>query len=177
MAAEPFLIEVLSDVVRCLNRKAVDFALAGGLAYSALVESRATTDVDLVLILEDPTAEKVAGLFGGVFDTVVPHREPMVLKGLRVWRLVGVRGEREIVVDLLLAHSEFLRQALVRKRVVDFRGLALPILTLEDLMLLKALASRLQDQADLERIKERPDLRIDWGYVRTWLARLCLPRI
>jgi predicted nucleotidyltransferase len=60
---------------------------------------------------------------------------------------------------------------------VDFRGLALPILTLEDPILLKALAGHLPDQADLERIKERPDLRVDWEYVNTWLARLGLSKI
>lgn len=125
MALEPFLIPILSDVVRCLNRQSVEYALVGGLAYSALVEARATTDVDLLVLLDNPSVERIAGLFGGVFDSLVPHPVPMAFKGISVWRIVGIRDEREVIVDLLLAQSDFLRQALARKRIVDFLGLAL----------------------------------------------------
>jgi hypothetical protein len=125
VASEPFLIPILSDVVRCLNRQSVEYALVGGLAYSALVEARATTDVDLLVLLDNPSVERIAGLFGGVFDSLVLDPVPMAFKGISVWRIVGIRDEREVIVDLLLAQSDFLRQALARKRIVDFLGLAL----------------------------------------------------
>lgn len=50
-------------------------------------------------------------------------------------------------------------------------------MTLEDLVILKVMAGRLQDLADLERIKQRPELRVDWGYVEEWLGRLGLKPI
>lgn len=177
MASEPFLIEVLSDVIRSLNEKMADYALAGGLAYSAMVEPRATTDVDLLMLLDDPSPAKVVGLFPSVFDSLVPDPVPMAFKGISVWRIVGIRDEREVIVDLLLAQSDFLRQALARKRIVDFLGLALPIVTLEDLVILKAMAGRLQDLADLEKVKQRPELRINWDYVKAWQAKLGLQPI
>ena len=96
----------------------------------------------------------------------------MKLKSVSVWRLVGVRQGNDLVLDLLLADSEFLRQVLARKQTVSFHGLALPIITLEDLILLKAIAGRLQDKADLERIRERTDLPVDWNYVRMWQTKL-----
>ena len=53
--------------------------------------------------------------------------------------------------------------------------LQVPILTIEDLILLKTLAGRLQDQADLEKISARQDeLRVDWDYVEEWKTRLGL---
>lgn len=56
-----------------------------------------------------------------------------------------------------------------------FGELNVPILTIEDLILLKTLAGSLQDQADLEKIRLRQaDLHIDWMYVKEWQARLGL---
>ena len=177
MASEPFLIAVLTDIIRGLNAQRVDYALAGGFAYSALVEPRATTDLDLLVLLEDPSPEKLVGLFRPVFDAVLPHPAPMVFKRMSIWRVVGTRGGREAIVDLLLAQSDFHRKVLERKREVDFLGLMLPIVTIEDLVLLKAMAGRLQDLADLERIKQQPGLQIDREYVRSWQVKLGLDPI
>ncbi|MEW6247526.1 MAG: hypothetical protein AB1555_12590 [Nitrospirota bacterium] len=80
---------------------------------------------------------------------------------------------QEVVIDLLLADSEYLRTALSRRRIVKFDSLQTPILTIEDLIVLKTLAGRLQDQADLEKIRARQDdLHIDWNYAEKWSARL-----
>ena len=177
MASEPILITVLTDVVRSLTGQGADYALAGGLAYGALVEPRATTDVDLLILIDKPTPKKIAALFSSTFESLVPHPSPMEFKGLSIWRTVGIWRGSEIIVDLLLAQSDFLRTALRRKRTVDFRGVPLPIVTLEDLVILKVMAGRLQDLADLERIKQRPELRVDWGYVEEWLGRLGLKPI
>lgn len=176
MAAQPFLIAALTAVIRGLNERGVDYALAGGLAYGALVEPRATTDVDLLILLDRPDREAVATLFSSAFDSVVPHPAPMVFKRLSVWRVVGMQEGREIIVDLLLAQSDFLKSALRRKQAVDFQGLALPIVTLEDMIVLKMMADRLQDRADIEKIMQRLELRVDWEYVREWQARLGLEK-
>jgi hypothetical protein len=69
--------------------------------------------------------------------------------GVSIWRAVGIRDNQEVVVDFLLADSEYLRSALKRNRVVAFGTLQVLILTLEDPILLKTMAGRLQDQADL----------------------------
>lgn len=143
MAEQPFLIEALVAVVRGLNDRGADHALAGGLAYGALVEPRATTDVDLLILLDRPDREAVATLFSSVFDSVAPHSDPMAFKRLSIRRVVGMREGREVIVHLPLADSDLLRSALERKRTVDCHGLALPIVTLEDLIGLKMMAGRL----------------------------------
>jgi len=75
VASEPILITVLTD-----------YALAGGLAYGALVEPRATTDVDLLILIDKPTPEKIAALFSSTFESLVPHPSPMEFKDLSIWR-------------------------------------------------------------------------------------------
>lgn len=175
MAAEPFLIEVLADVARELHRQGVDYALAGGLAYSALVEPRATTGLDLLMLLPHPSPAALREVFSSVFEAVLPHDSPVTFKSVSIWRSVAIRAQREIILDCLLAETEFLQHVLSRKRVVDFLGMALPIVTVEDLILLKTLAGRLQDLADLENIRRAPHVHIDWSYVEHWTRRLGLP--
>jgi hypothetical protein len=175
MAAEPILIHALSDLIAEFNRRGVCYALAGGWAYSALVEPRATTDIDLLVLLEPPSREQVQTLVSSLFDSTVIHPAPMVFQGVSIWRVVGIRANQEIILDLLLADSVYLQSALSRARMVPFGSVLVPILTLEDLILLKLMAGRLQDQADLEKIRAREaDLQIDWAYVERWKQPLGL---
>ena len=96
----------------------------------------------------------------------------MVFQGISIWRTVGIRDDQEVVVDLILADSEY-RTALARRRLVAFGSLQVPILTVEDLILLKTLAGRLQDQADLEKIRARQkELGVDWDYVERWKTKM-----
>ena len=175
MAFESFLGEALADLLADFNRRGVDYALAGGWAFSALVEPRATTDIDLLIVLDRPSRESIQALLSSVFDSTIVHPTPMTFQGISMWRSVGVCREQEVVVDFLLADSDFLRTALARKHRIALGALLVSVLTLEDLILLKTIAGRLQDQADLEKIAERKsDLQIDWSYVDKWKATLGL---
>ncbi|WHZ13889.1 MAG: hypothetical protein OJF52_000723 [Nitrospira sp.] len=175
MAAESFLVQALSILIADFNRRRIEYALAGGWAFSALVEPRATTDIDLLMLVEQPSREGIQSMLSALFDSTVVHPAPMVFRGISIWRSVGVRHNQEVVVDLLLADSDYLRTALARRRMVRFDTLQMPILTIEDLILLKTLAGRLQDQADLEKIHARRDeLHVDWDYVEGWKTKLGL---
>lgn len=175
MAAESFLVQALSTLITEFNRRGIQYALAGGWAYSALVEPRATTDIDLLMLMEQPSREGLQSLFSPLFASTVVHPSPMVFKGISIWRCVGIAGNQEVVVDVLLADSVYLQTALAHRRMVVFGMLQVPILAIEDLVLLKTLAGRLQDLADLEKIRVRQDLHIDHGYIEEWKAKLGLP--
>lgn len=171
--ADTFLGRALSDVISHLSGQGVPFALAGGWAYSALVEPRATTDIDLLILIEHPSPESIRPMCAALFGSLVVDPRPTVFKGITIWRLVGQRHAQEVVVDLLLAHTDFLRHALSRRCTIELDDLPVPILTVEDLIVLKVLANRLQDQADLEKIRTRgADLPVDWDHVDEWKRRL-----
>ena len=175
MAAEPILVRAFSDLITDFNRRGVTYALAGGWAYSALVEPRATTDIDLLILLEPPSREQVQALVSTLFDSTIIHPAPMVFQGISIWRIVGIRSGQEVVIDFLLADSTYLRTALERRHTVPFGGLQIPMLSIEDLVILKMVAGRLQDRADLEKIRARQsDLHIDWTYVDRWKTMLGL---
>lgn len=175
MAGESDLAHILTELLDELNRRNVQYALAGGWAFSALVEPRATTDIDILILLDPPLRETIQSLVSSVFASLIVHPAPMKFRGISIWRCTGIRGNQEIVVDLLLADSEFLQSALVRKKEISFGGQIVCILTLEDLILMKMIAGRLQDKADLEKIAQA-ELQVDQAYIEQWRTKLGLEK-
>ena len=134
-----------------------------------------STDIDVLLLLEQPSRDRLQSLLSSLFDSTIVHPAAMVFRGISIWRCVGVLKNQEVVIDILLADSEYLRTALSSRRQILLGDLPVSILTLEDLILLKTLAGRLQDQADLEKIRLRQEeLRVDWNYVEEWKTKLGL---
>ena len=76
MAAESLLTQARSDLISDLNRRGIEYALAGGWAYSALVEPRATTDIDLLVLVAQPSCESLLALMSPVFPSLVVLRLP-----------------------------------------------------------------------------------------------------
>lgn len=166
------MIAVLTAIVRALHEQRLEFALAGGLAYSALVTPRATVDIDvLVLMPKRPPTDLFEGLRASL-AVFSPHPQPMVFRTATIWRALAGEQAREVVVDFILAESEFHRAALARRRTVEFVGTALPIVTIEDLVLLKALADRPQDRADIAGVLAEHGGTLDRVYIRDWARRL-----
>ncbi|MDF0651359.1 MAG: hypothetical protein P0121_07815 [Nitrospira sp.] len=177
MAAESDLADTLAKLLVELDRRNVLYALAGGWAFSALVEPRATTDIDLLILLDSPSQQRIQSLVSQVFTSIIVHPRPMKLKGLSIWRCTGLHNTHEVVVDFLLADSEFLKSALARRRQIFLGSQQIATLALEDLMLMKMIADRLQDQADLEKIEmNKTQLQIDWSYIEQWSASLGLEK-
>lgn len=114
MAAESFLAQTLSTLITDFNRRGIQYALAGGWAYSALVEPRATTDIDVLLLLEQPSRDRLQSLLSSLFDPTIVYPAAMVFHEISIWRCVGILKNQEVVIDLLLADSEYLQTALSR---------------------------------------------------------------
>ena len=73
MAAESDLAETLIELLAEFDRKNVSYALAGGWAFSALVEPRATTDIDLLILLDSPSQEVIQSLVAPIFPSAIVH--------------------------------------------------------------------------------------------------------
>lgn len=114
MAAESFLAQTLSTLITDFNRRGIQYALAGGWTYSALVEPRATTDIDVLLLLEQPSRDRLQSLLSSLFDPTIVYPAAMVFHEISIWRCVGIVKNQEVVIDLLLADSEYLQTALSR---------------------------------------------------------------
>jgi predicted nucleotidyltransferase len=174
MAYQSYLISTLTKVVQTLDQHQFSFALAGGLAYSALVIPRATADIDFLILLSEKNVEALFHALAASFDSFIPHPVPMKLKNITLWRAVGGVDKQEIVLDFLLAETDLHQSALSRKKNVKFADISLPIVTPEDLFLLKALSNRPQDQIDCSEIKRVYAKTWDQEYLLDWKGRLGL---
>ncbi|MEK7747950.1 MAG: nucleotidyl transferase AbiEii/AbiGii toxin family protein [Nitrospirota bacterium] len=174
MAYQPYLISILTKVVRTLDQHQFQFALAGGLAYSALVIPRATSDIDFLILLSEKDPANIFRLLAAAFDSFIAHPAPMKFKNVTLWRAVGGADKQEVILDFLLAETDFHRSALSRKQHVAFADISLPIVTPEDLFLLKGLSNRPQDQVDCSEIKRSYAKTWDREYLLHWRDRLGL---
>ncbi len=175
MDDKSFLTDSLERLADALNGAEIDFALAGGLAFSALVQPRATVDIDLLILAGDADRSALTSLIAPLFDSLLPHQAPMVFSNAVIWRVVGIKGNRELIIDFLLGDTAFHRQVLKRKLNLDFSGHKVPIVTLEDLYLLKHLAGRPQDLVDIDVIERTLGSEIDRDYLNMWLNRWTAP--
>lgn len=172
MGINETLTEHLRNVVGILQEHQLDYALAGGLAYSALVEPRATMDIDLLILLKDIPIEHIFDQLEQYFDAFIIHQTPMQFQYVNIWRTVGYKERRELILDFLLAESLLHQKMLERAISLNFLGTTLKVITLEDLILLKKCANRPQDIADITTIYATYEHEIDHDYLAYWFREL-----
>lgn len=150
MGVKETLTDQLKRIVQFLNKQKIDYALAGGLAFSALVESIVTMDIDLIVMIKEKQLNDFKDLLKHEFESIITHKEPMQFNLVKIWR----------VINFILAESKFHKNAIERAFEIEFLGSKLKVITLEDLILLKNCANRTQDLADLDKIYETYDARL-----------------
>lgn len=142
------LFDELKAVVGALDDAAIPCALVGGMAYSIWVETRATEDIDLLVMPEDwPRIGEVLAPLG--------YRElaaPMDFKTVRIRRLTKLKDSDAIVLDFLLADGALARgvtDRVILKRGAQTYALAPP----EVIIALKRGRMSAKDQSDIEGLE------------------------
>jgi predicted nucleotidyltransferase len=166
------LIDQLKKIVQFLNKQKIDYALAGGLAFSALVEPRATMDIDIIIMIKEEHLFGFTNLLKNEFESIITHKEPMHFNLMKILRAINFIGNREMIFDFILAESEYHKNTIERAFEIDFFEFKLKIITLEDLILLKNFAKRTQDIADLDKIYKTLDDEINHDYLKIWSNKL-----
>lgn len=150
----------LADAVGMLNDRGIRGAVIGGLAVSLRGLPRMTVDVDLVIqadvdaglrLAKDLASTPFMPLFAGV-EEVVTSAFILPLRH----RTTGVR------VDLALGMSGFERDAVSRATPVMVGEASIPVVSVEDLLVMKALAGRPQDDADIRGLIDVKRDAINW---------------
>jgi predicted nucleotidyltransferase len=160
----------LLDAVRWLESRGVHYALIGGLATSLRGQIRVTADVDLVIATDLDTA---LGLvddlpntpFAPLFDNVTDVVQRAFILPLR-HRVTGVK------VDVAIGLSGFEQLAVSRAEPIELYNYLVATATTEDLIIMKALAGRPQDDQDLRGMLLVQRDRIDWEYCLQMAAEL-----
>jgi len=167
--AEAFRVALLA-----LQQAFKDFAspamIIGGLAAVARGIPRFTRDIDATIEAEGLDVDHALALLQQHgFEPRIEHAAEFARQ-----RLVLLLRHRSSAVDLdlSLAWLPFEREALSRATSVDFEGVRLPVVAVDDLIVLKAVAWRLGDRSDIERLLIRYGRKIDLVRIRQALEQL-----
>lgn len=149
-------------------------ALIGGVAIVARVRPRTTLDIDILVAAKVQDGEgllRKAEEHGYAYDA--QETQEFLPGGLvRLWgppsRALGIG------LDILFADSPFLNKVLARATPLDLGSATLPVATVEDLLILKLEAHRLEDLDDIIAIKDGLGEQLDLGYLQVELEALGL---
>jgi hypothetical protein len=172
------LLAVVRDLVAWLLAGNVPGVVIGGLAASLWGRPRLTRDVDaLVLVEEGMWAEFMAAGLGHGFDL----RREDALAFARETRVLLMRHQESgIDVDIVFGSLSFEKEAVAQAIWMELGGVQAPLPLPEDLIIMKAVAHRPQDLADIEAVlAAHPKLNLKRvrRWVREFAAALAMPEI
>ena len=150
-----------------LESAAVTGAIIGGVAASILGQPRLTQDIDVLVILE--RQEWTAFLAAGQEFGFVPRIDDALdfAESSRV--LLVLHQPSEVPIDVVLGALPLEDEIVRGARNVEIAGVRLPLASPESIEVMKALARRARDIADIEGILEVND-RLDLDWIRTRLT-------
>jgi hypothetical protein len=172
------LLAVLRDLVAWFKAGKVPGVVIGGLAASLLGRPRLTRDVDALVLVDE--GQWAYFLTAGAGYGFIPRRDD-ALAFARETRVLLVRHQESgIDVDIVFGSLPFEKEAVARATWVELGGVHVPLPLPEDLMVMKAVAHRPQDLADIEAIlaaHPKLNLRRVRRWVREFAAALSMPEI
>lgn len=139
------LYDELIATSNALQQAGVPYLLVGGLAYTLLVEVRATEDIDFLIPPDAWEAVKAALAPLGFLDLA----SPMDFKDVRIRRLTKLSGDSVLVVDFLFAdppHDGDFDKAWN----VTIGGCTIPVAPPERVIALKQGRMSSKDRSDIE---------------------------
>jgi predicted nucleotidyltransferase len=156
------------------------FALLGGLAVSTWGVIRATQDIDIMADC-DPSPIRDLALRAKMKQCldengcsiewrVGDYDDPIPL----LLRVKLSPAFRSVGVDILWAHKQWQREALLRAIAVDAEGTEIPVLHPEDLILMKLAAGGPQDLLDVKELLTVGQLHVDLDRLQKSARRLRL---
>ncbi|MBC7855244.1 MAG: hypothetical protein IAF94_17580 [Pirellulaceae bacterium] len=156
------LQQTLFDAVSLLDAERIPYALVGGLAVSLRGQPRMTADVDMVMLADVPRSlALVQGLEGTSFRPLFDGVAEVVQKA---FILPLQHRATHVRLDLALGLSGFERQAVARAERLSLAGASIAVVTAEDLLMMKVLAGRPQDEQDIQGLMIAQGRHLDWSY-------------
>ena len=129
-------------------------------------------DIDILIVLDENIKRKVVSILENSFNLIQSHEQEMELKNITIWRnIVSLKGKNEpYMLDLLKADNDYLKTVIERRIEIDYEGTIIPIISIEDLIVIKLASFRKQDQVDIENLIQS-GAAIDWGYLENTIKK------
>jgi len=164
------LQETLVDACDLLTQHHIRFALVGGIAASLRGRLRATEDLDFVLLTDvDGALELASSLDATPFQPLFPEFEKVV----RTAYILALEHQSTgVSIDLAIGASGFEQKIVNRAQLVTIADTRVHVATAEDLILMKVLAGRPQDDQDIAGMIAVQGNSIDWAYCESVARQL-----
>ncbi|MBC8186409.1 nucleotidyltransferase, partial [candidate division KSB1 bacterium] len=158
------LINILRSTTELFADKKINFCLAGGWAVGVWGAPRATEDIDLLILLEQNELNNISKILNIKFNVVQSHK--LKFKSVTILRIIlSLKNKKDLyILDLILADTSYYQNILKRKIYIEFEGTSIPLISLEDLIILKSISNRAQDQNDIKQLTTTAKT-IDWNYI------------
>lgn len=166
-------LAALQDVCARLDSAGIAYMLTGSLAMSFYARPRMTRDVDLVVALDPGAIARLTAALGADYHADADAIGRAVLEA-RPWNVLHMPSL--VKIDLIPRKDlPYRRMEFDRRRQVRLAGIALWIVSVEDLILSKlewARDSRSEQQ--LRDVRLLLSAALDRGYLDDWARRLDL---
>ncbi len=162
------LDDAAADVSAKLSELGVPHMLIGGLAVSAWGEPRATLDVDLCLWVSAGELETMVGHLVSEYEAL--SNDPVEF--VRRTSVLPIRTPTGIRVDCVFGRLPYEKRAISRSRDRLLGGRPVPVIPVEDLILVKLASEREKDLADARNLLRRHADTLDREYLEPLLLEL-----
>ncbi len=160
------LAGALADVMRWMTEEEIPGVIIGGVAASLLGRPRMTRDIDAIVLGDEIGWNAVvesAKRYG-----IAPRVDDPIDFARRTRVLLLRHLPSSVDIDVSLGALPFEHEIIERASMIDVGPLRVRVPTVEDLVIMKALARRPRDWGDIEGlIDAKPEIDLD--RVRRWL--------
>jgi hypothetical protein len=158
------------EVQSLFEQQGWQFCTIGGLAVIRWGRMRTTQDADFSLMTGFGDEDR----FLTVIADHLEGREPNEVDSARASRVYRGFASNGIEIDIALAALPFEQEVISRASVYEFRpGCVLSTCSADDLIVMKAFASRDQDWADVRNVAASQWKSLDWDYIHRHLEQIC----
>ena len=148
----PTLLDEFTNITNALNEREIEYAVCGGWAMAILGFPRATIDIDLLILSEDlDEVWRVAQNLGYDVEGLPLHFHDGKIEIRRISK-IDTETKSLITIDFLLV-TEALKEVWENRKIFKWNRGIVSSVSKEGLILMKQISGRLQDLADIERIK------------------------
>lgn len=147
---------------KIFSRLGLPYALIGGYAVCAWSTPRATDDFDFVVLADREAIKAVEDVLVAEGFAYLRRQDAGEASGPDFIRMMN--RSRGLIVDLQVSKTDY--QDLIISRAVVSAGGEIAVATAEDIVVLKLIAGRSDDQKDINRLVRAGAL--DWVYMQHW---------
>lgn len=171
-------LDVLKIIINRLESANIPYMLSGSVAANFYTIPRMTRDIDIVVQVQAPDAERIYSLFSGEFYV----NKDMIRNAVIERSMFNIiHNEGVVKVDFIVRKdSEYRKLEFERRRSILFEGTKISIVSAEDLIISKLYWAK--DSMSEMQIRDVKNLLktvsgIDSGYMAKWINTLGLEDI